>query len=160
MSISRLKFVLLGVGICLAAQACKKDAAAPNQVVMTTFTCADTASGGQVGCTLDLANSPGFSVSLDSSSCSKHGDEIRLVRPIDTTVTADACYATVGGVWHFPGPFAVGTHVSMEVVSNVLNHPPSLRVTGAYPTWQAVFEDGYDLDFNDLYMTIKADSTP
>jgi hypothetical protein len=48
----------------------------------------------------------------------------------------------------------------MEVVSNVLNHPPSLRVTGAYPTWQAVFEDGYDLDFNDLYMTIKADSTP
>ena len=151
---------LLGGTVLLAAWACKKDPNGPPQTATTTFSCADSSSGSQVQCTLNLASSPGFSVSLDSSSCDKHGNTIRLVQPIDSTVVSDACYAPVGTVWHFPGPFPVGTHISMEVVSNVLHNPPSLRVTGSYPTWHAVFEDGFDNDFNDLYMTIQADSTP
>jgi len=157
MSIRRLSPLATLAVLGLASPACKEDTA-PEKTVVTSFSCADSASGGQVACTLDLAASAGFSVSLDSSSCEKHGNKIRLIQPIDSTVTADACYATVGSVWHFPGPFPAGTKVAMEVVSNVQSNPPSLRVTGQYPTWQAVFEDGYDNDFNDLFMTIKADA--
>lgn len=156
MSIQRLSPLLLAAVLGLASPACK-DSNAPERRVVTSFSCADSASGGQVACTLDLAGAPGFSVSLDSSSCAKHGNRIRLTEPIDTNVTIDACYAAVGTVWHFPGPFPAGTKVAMEVVSNVQSNPPQLRVTGTYPTWQAVFEDGYDNDFNDLFMTIQAD---
>lgn len=158
MATRRLGFAALLATLGLASPACK-DNNSPTPTAVTTFTCADTAGGGgQVACTLDLAGSPGFSVSLDSSSCLKHGNTIRLTQPIDTTVTADACYATVGTVWHFPGPFPAGTVVAMEVVSAVMANPPELRVTGAYPTWQAQFEDGFDQDFNDLSMTIQADA--
>ncbi len=157
MATPRFGFMALLAGICVVGSACK-DHNSPQQTAVTHFTCADSASGGQVGCTLTLAQSTGFTVTLDSSSCTRHGNKIRLISPIDSTLTADACYAAVNQVWAFPGPFSAGTNVAMEVVSNVLNNPPSLRVTGSYPTWHAVFEDGFDQDFNDLFMTIQADS--
>lgn len=155
----RLALLFAIAGFCVVNSACKRDDG-PDPITTTHFTCADSASGSQIACSLNLTSTTGFTVTLDTSSCDRHGNSIRLISPIDSTLTSDACYAAIHQTWSFPGPFTAGTHVAMEVVSNVRNNPPSLRVTGSYPTWHAVFEDGYDNDFNDLFMTIQADSAP
>ncbi len=151
----RRQFTVAALFAVLVA-ACSSTSSQPDPPAVTTLTCQDSASGGLVGCTLDLQDSTGFHVTLVSHDCYAKGNTIRLTLPIDSILTADGCHEVVGQVWDFPGPFTPGTKVGMEVVSSVGGDPPSLLITGAYPTWTATFEDGYDADFNDLIMTISA----
>ena len=157
----RFSLALLStVALLSVASACKKDPTSPGIPTTTTFTCADSASGANVACTLDLHSAPGFTVTLDSVSCRTHGNTITITSPIDSLLLADGCYAAVPTSWVFPGPFPPSTQVAMSVSSNRHGTPPQLRVSGSYPIWQAHFEDGGDSDFNDLNMTIRADSIP
>lgn len=114
--------------------------------------------GGQISqCTLTLAEAAGFKITLTSGSCDALGTEIRLVSPTTVALTTDACQEPVGTVWDYSTPvYPAGTEINIEIDSDQFASPPSLRVTGAYPTWSVNFEDGYDTDFNDVVLTVEA----
>ena len=129
----------------------------PKAPVVTTLSCVDGSQpGGFVACTLNLEQEAGFKVVLNSSSCAAHGNIFRITAPITGTLTNDGCYEEPGKTLTFAGPFPAGTQISAEVVAPLLVNPPQLRVSGAYPVWHLIFEDGYDNDFNDLDMTLTA----
>ena len=148
--------LLIASLVATGVAACASNSNEPGQPAVTTLTCQDPVSGGLVACTLDLQDSTGFHITLVSHDCFTSGNTVRLTQPVDSTLTSDGCHDVVGQVWNFPGPFTPGTKVGMEVISSVGRNPPSLRITGAYPTLTATFEDGADTDFNDLIMTISA----
>jgi PKD repeat protein len=129
----------------------------PRAPVVTALSCVDpTAPDGLVTCTLRLEQDAGFKVVLNSTSCQAHGDTFRITAPVTATLTTDGCYEQLGKELVFPGPFPAGTQISAEVIAPLLKNPPRLRVSGAFPTWTLVFEDGFDTDFNDLELTLTA----
>jgi PKD domain-containing protein len=129
----------------------------PKAPVVTTLSCVDpSAPGGFVACTLKLESEAGFKVVLNASSCEAHGNIFRVTAPVTGTLTSDGCYEEDGKTLLFAGPFPAGTEISAEVVAPLLGNPPKLRVSGEYPRWQLIFEDGFDADFNDLDMTLTA----
>jgi hypothetical protein len=107
-------------------------------------------------CELSLTSPGGFQVELAGTSCQAHGNTVRLTKPHAQTLTADGCYEGAGRQWTFTGPFSAGTTISLEVEAARFDHLPTLRVTGAYPTWHIEFEDGFDDDFNDLVLDVRA----
>jgi hypothetical protein len=107
-------------------------------------------------CDLELTSAGGFEVELLGSACQAHGNTLRLTKPSAQTLTEDGCYAPAGTKWTFAGPFNAGTKVGMEVEAAELEHAPVLRVTGAYPEWHIEFEDGFDADFDDLRLAVRA----
>jgi PKD repeat protein len=129
----------------------------PKAPAITTLTCVDaSAPGGFVSCTLKLEAEAGFQVTLNGSSCDAHGNMFRITAPVVGTLTSDGCYESNGKELVFAGPFPSGTEISAEVVAPLLSNPPQLRVSGEYPTWHLVYEDGVDTDFDDLDMTLTA----
>ena len=117
-------------------------------------------NGDLIACELSLPQPTGFNVVLTTSSCAAVGNTLRLIKPVDSTLTTDGCQEPGGKTWEFPGPFTAGTKVAMEVVSAGRANPPALRVTGAYPDWLVEFEDGGDADFNDLILHVTATAAP
>jgi hypothetical protein len=125
--------------------------------VVTSLTCADaSAPGGFISCKLRLEEPSGFRVTLNSSSCTAHGNVFRITEPVVDTLTADGCYDVNGKMIQFDGPFPAGTEIGAEVVAPLLANPPALRVAGAYPEWTLSYEDGFDSDFDDLTLTVTA----
>ena len=117
----------------------------------------DTGGGQTSLCTLTLAAPAGYKITLTSGSCDALNTEIRLVSPITVPLTTDACQAEVGTVWDYTTPInPAGTEINIEIDSDQFASPPSLRVSGAYPSWAVDFEDGYDTDFNDVVLTVEA----
>jgi hypothetical protein len=84
------------------------------------------------------------------------GNTITLTKPTVQLLSDDACTLPIGSQWGFPGPYPVGTPVSLEIVSAKQPNPPSLLATGSYPTWTLTFEDGFDQDLNDLVLRLEA----
>lgn len=124
---------------------------------VTSLQCADgSAPGGYVACTLRLEDPAGFKVKIVSSSCTAHGNLFRITTPVQDTLTTDGCYASDGTEIVHPGPFPDGTEIAAEVIAPLLDNPPALRVSGAYPVWTLTYEDGGDSDFNDLVMELTA----
>jgi hypothetical protein len=109
-----------------------------------------------VACTLRLEQDAGFKVVLNSASCHAHGNLFRITAPVTGTLTSDGCYEQSGKQLVFAAAFPAGTEISAEMVAPVLDNPPQLRVSGAYPEWTLTYEDGVDQDFNDMVMTLTA----
>ncbi|MEO8089960.1 MAG: PKD domain-containing protein [Gemmatimonadales bacterium] len=127
------------------------------QPAVTSLSCVDGSQpGGYVACTLRLEQEAGFKVVLKSRSCEAHGNTFRITAPVQQTLTTDGCYDQPGRQLTSVGAFPAGTEISAEVVAPLLNNPPQLRVSGSYPEWELIYEDGVDQDFNDLVMTLTA----
>jgi hypothetical protein len=138
---------------------CKSDSTAP-EPIKSVLSCAQP-NGQLIRCDLLLEQSGGFTITLTSRECRAIGNTLTLTKPIAQLLSADACSLPVGQNWSFPGPYPVGTPVSLEIISAKQPHPSSLVATGSYPSWTLTFEDGFDQDFNDLVLVLQAQpSTP
>jgi PKD repeat protein len=124
--------------------------------VVAPLTCADaSAPGGFVRCKLNLEHEAGFRVVL-TEKCAARGNTFRLILPVLDTLTTDGCYEPSPKERTYPGPFAAGTDIDAEIIAPLLASPPQVVVTDSYPVWTLKYEDGADLDFNDLVVTITA----
>jgi len=133
--------------------------------IVVPLTCVAPGDGGLVSggdggslaaCGLALQQSKGFIVRLVSADCSAHNN-IVVKSPVDAKLTDDdACTLPPGTEWRYNGPFPAGSAVSIEVTSALTEYKPSLVATGEYPTWSLAFEDGKDIDFNDLIIEVTA----
>jgi hypothetical protein len=123
-----------------------------------TTTCA--ANPDDPGCKLVLAGRSRFEVTLESTECNARGNIVKIAEPASRTLTSNACYATAGTKWGPYGPHDAGTRIVLAVDAPLLsyaNNPPSLRVeTAGEQQWRVLFEDGYDQDFNDVILLIRA----
>jgi hypothetical protein len=133
---------------------CSNESTGPGTPIISRLTCAQP-TGPVVDCDLVLESTGGFRVMLTGAECVAHGNTLRLTKPVSETLNSDGCYAPVGTEWAFPGPYAAGTPISIEVGSASTKGPPALRVSGAYPKWTINFEDGSDSDFNDLVLDVE-----
>jgi hypothetical protein len=127
----------------------------PPQRTTSTLTCA-----GGVACTLELAEAGGFTIELVSSDCVAVETTVRLTAPaaVAQTLMSDACRETAGRVWDFSPPdnvFPAGTEINMEVTADQFANPPELEVTGDQ-VWTIRYEDGFDVDFDDLILVVTA----
>lgn len=107
-------------------------------------------------CSLELPEKASVTVTLTSHTCEAHGNTFIITAPVTDTLFTDGCFDPVAPV---PGStfqlnnghaFTMGTQITAEVVSGVttnkfggLRLPPTIRVTGTYPTWTLVFDDGF-----------------
>lgn len=140
--------------LILAAVGCGSEPTRSDDPVVSRLSCAQP-SGPVVECDLVLESTTGFRVVLLDRECVAHGNSLRLTKPIKETLTSDGCYTEVGTEWVFPGPYAPGTPISLEVESAASRGTPGLLVEGTYPNWTINFEDGSDTDFNDLHLQVE-----
>jgi hypothetical protein len=146
--------------LCLAVlialgSSCKGDPTAP-EPVKSLLSCAQS-NGQLIRCDLLLEQSGGFTITLTNRECRATGNTLTLTKPTAQLLTADACALPVGQNWSFPGPYPVGTPVSLEIVSAKQPHPATLVAAGSYPSWTLTFEDGFDQDLNDLVLVLQAE---
>jgi hypothetical protein len=149
-----LAFSSLLLGIVLLG-GCESSTSPPP--VVSKLAC-EGAGGTVTECTLTLEQGGGFSVTLESVSCTAVGNRVRLTQPTAhaQTLTSDGCYETPPKVWNIGGTLTPGSTVAIEVESAKLKNDPVLRVSGDYPEWVIEFEDGGDTDFNDMVFRVRA----
>lgn len=111
-------------------------------------------------CDLPIEEGDAIRVTLTSTSCDAVNNAVRITSPVAEVLTANACYATVGTVWNFPGPFTAPAAIDFTIDSRIIDGDPALRATGSYPAWTISFEDGADADFNDIVLTVEAIPAP
>lgn len=127
----------------------------PPERIVTSLECNTDAPRDGFNCAMELQEPAGLRLELETFTCSAHGNTIRMEQPVTQVLTTDACYDETD-VWEFPGPFAEGRAVTLEIISAQLEFDPGARVTGSYPSWVVNFEDGGDQDFDDLVLTVTA----
>lgn len=136
-----------------------------------TLQCEDAANPGQfASCDLILDANATVKVTLESASCTAHGNTFQITAPISATLFNDGCYSPAAGTsfdLNGGAVFAAGTHLKAQVISgsNKQQVAPALHVTGSYPTWTLSFDDGEDAtppepDFNDLVIKVTATPAP
>jgi PKD repeat protein len=134
-----------------------------------TLQCESAPGTGEfASCSLELLDDATVTVNIESRSCDAHGNTFRVTEPIQQTLFTDGCYTPDMGPFQLGGgaQFSAGTRLEAEVISGATNQitAPSLRVTGAYPTWTLSFDDGVggpgEPDFNDLVMSVTANPVP
>jgi hypothetical protein len=151
---NRLPLALIGLAL-LFTVACARSSTAPDPMV-ATLECED-ASGSFISCELTLSDRSSLEIELTDRKCGAPGNTVRITSPIDHTLMTDGCYEPpLGTTWTFPGPFAVGTRVAMEFLAEPHPYPPSIRVSGEYPEWTLIFEDGGDTDMYDIVLAVRA----
>jgi hypothetical protein len=143
----------------MAGSSCKGDPTGPPEPVKSILSCTQP-NGQRIQCDLLLQESSGFALSVVSRECMARGNTLTLTKPTTQLLSDDACTLPVGNDWHFPGPYPIGTAVSLEITSPRLQHDPSLIADGTYPSWTLTFEDGFDQDFNDLVLRLQAIPSP
>jgi PKD repeat protein len=130
-----------------------------------TLQCEDAPGTGQfVSCDLVLDEDATVTVTLDSRSCEAHGNTFQITAPTPETLFTDGCYGADTGPWLVNGGAVLpkGTHLKAQVISGALNQSmaPALHVTGSFPAWTLIFDDGVagpgEPDFNDLVITVTA----
>jgi len=130
-----------------------------------TLQCEDAPGTGQfVSCDLVLDADATVTVNLDSRSCEAHGNTFQITAPTPETLFTDGCYQANTGPWSVNGGAVLpkGTHLKAQVISGALNQSmaPALHVTGSYPSWTLIFDDGVagpgEPDFNDLVINVTA----
>ncbi len=154
------RHLVLTFAIALLAVSCKGaegGGTGPGDRDIATLQCVGP-TGRLFQCELRLTNAGGFEVELASNACEAEGNTLRLTKPSQQTLTANGCYETEGTKWTFAGPFPAGTAISLEVEAARLHNPPTLRVTGSYPQWRIEFEDGFDTDYDDMILMVRATS--
>jgi len=153
MRVRPLLLLLLALSFGFTLAACSGAEDPPR--VTSQLEC-DTGNGQTSQCVLTLPAPASFKITLTSRSCDAINNEIKLTSPEIATLTADACRTEVGTEWNYPTVYTAGTEISLEVLSDQFANPPGLRVTGTYPSWTVSFEDGYDVDFNDIVLSVEA----
>jgi PKD repeat protein len=127
--------------------------------------CEDAPGTGQfVSCDLVLDEDATVTVNLESRSCEAHGNTFQITAPTPETLFTDGCYQANTGPWSVNGGAILpkGTHLKAQVISGALNQSmaPALHVTGSFPAWTLIFDDGVagpgEPDFNDLVITVTA----
>jgi PKD repeat protein len=132
-----------------------------------TLQCESAPGTGQfASCDLVLSDARKVTVTLQSASCTAHGNTFQITEPIAVTLFTDGCYTPAPGTsfdLNGGAVFAAGTRLKAQVVSGSTKQQvaPALHVTGSYPTWTLLFDDGEDAtppepDFNDLIITVNA----
>jgi hypothetical protein len=150
----RLPLALIGSALVFTV-ACARTTA-PVEPVVATLECED-GSGNFLSCELTLSERASLEIELTDRFCRARDNTVRLTSPIDHTLMTDGCYEPpLGTIWTFPGPFAAGTRVAMEFSTQPLVYPPSIRVSGEYPEWTLIFEDGGDADMYDIVLAVRA----
>jgi hypothetical protein len=151
----RLPLALIGSAL-LFTVACARSSTAPVEPVVATLECED-GSGNFINCELTLSERSSLEIELTDRNCGARDNTVRITSPINRTLMTDGCYEpSLGTTWTFPGPFAVGTRVAMELIAQPLVYPPSIRVFGEYPEWTLIFEDGGDTDLYDIVLAVRA----
>lgn len=122
--------------------------------------------GDFASCDLVLTADAKVTVTLQSASCTAHGNAFQITAPVAETLLTDGCYSPASGTsfdLNGGATFAAGTHLKAQVMSGSTKQEiaPALHVEGAYPTWTLKFDDGEDgtppePDFNDLVLTVTA----
>jgi len=108
-------------------------------------------------CELILTEAGGFQITLLFTECIVSGNAVRVTKPAvaEPIVTDDGCAESPGVLASFPGPYAAGTPVSIQIESAHANQDSALRASGEFPAWTVEFEDGGDDDFDDLILRIE-----
>ena len=150
---------LSGIGAC-SQDADDITGLPPGAPVVTVPLQCGVAGAPTTPCTLPLIEKSRFEVTIVSSSCAAHGNKVELVLPHQQVLTTDACYEPVGTVWRFDGPYDPGAKVDFTVQAAPLPRAAELRVSGAYPHWSVIFEDGGDADYDDVIIEVKATPIP
>ena len=127
----------------------------PGPPVTTALSCVQP-DGTFTQCDLTLEQAGGFSIQSASTSCQVHGNQVLLTKPESTTLTNDGCYDAAGKTYSYPGPYPAGTQISFRIISAKLANPSGLHATGAFPSWDLLFEDGGDMDYNDIILKVAA----
>jgi hypothetical protein len=150
-------FLLIAV-TAAALGACRDDPVGPTLIGLE---CTQP-DGSLQECDLILAEAGGFRVTLLSTECMVSGNAVRITKPAvtDPVLTADGCAESPGVLGEFPGPFAAGTPVSIQIESAKAGGNAGLRAVGQFPEWTVEFEDGGDSDFDDLVLLIAALPAP
>jgi PKD repeat protein len=136
-----------------------------------TLQCESAPGTGQfASCDLVLDANATVTVTLESSSCTAVGNTFQITESISEILFTDGCYSPAPGTsfdLNGGGVFVAGTRLKAQVISGSTKQevPPALHVTGAYPTWTLLFDDGEDAtppepDFNDLVITVTATPVP
>lgn len=63
-------------------------------------------------------------------------------------------------IWSLTSGYASGEEVVFDFETGVSGATGEMRVTGAFPFWTVAFEDGFDSDFNDFFLTVTAFGPP
>lgn len=124
----------------------------------------DTGLCGQPGSSISCpvsGTSANFEVTLVSTSCTAKGTTITVTEPVNRKLTSDACYESSGKSWTIAsstGGFPTGTQLNFTITSDQTSSAPSFRLTEVTPAteWTIAFEDGGDVDFNDVVLDVKA----
>lgn len=129
--------------------------------VTSTLDCRPPGSGTAVPCSLTLQEPGGFRLTVVSVDCIARETVVTITSPesVAGDVLTNACEASPGETFDFDDngqPFAAGTVIDLVFTSDQFASPPGIRVTGDYPEWRINFEDGFDIDFNDLILTVTA----
>lgn len=111
--------------------------------------------GLQAASAMILEAPGGFSVEVVDAECAAQGNTVTVTSPVSATVTTDGC-RDVGARVQFDGPFPAGTQVSLAFHSGYTGRPGAIQVSGQYPQWRVAFEDGFDNDFNDVVVSVRA----
>lgn len=122
----------------------------------SNFAIAAAPTGGSTTVELTLEGLDGFRITLTRRECASPTNTVLLVAPISTTLTTTACQEPIGRTWSFPGPYVIGTKISLQFISGVDHAKGAMFLTGAYPDWTIAFEDGFDADNNDFFLSITA----
>jgi hypothetical protein len=102
-----------------------------------------------------LAEPGGFELEVVGTSCAAQGNTVTVVEPVTGTLTTNGC-ADLGATFREDGPFDAGTEIRLAFRSGYTGGTGDVRVTGGYPEWRVAFEDGYDADYNDLVVAVRA----
>jgi hypothetical protein len=123
--------------------------------VVTQITCPETGNPGPCPLSVD-STITSFDIVLSSTSCDATDNHLRITEPVKRDLTDDACHDQVGKRWTVDGPFPAGTSINVEIVSSQLAREPELVSSGAFPGWTLTFEDGGDVDLNDVVLKVTA----
>lgn len=146
----------LAGSVLVFAAGCESGSTAPVERITTHLEC-NAGNDQYIDCELTLEETAAIEIELLDRNCTAIGNTVRILTPVEETLTTDGCRTPVlGTLWSYPGPFGPGTNVAMEFVAPRLNYDPGMRVEGEYPTWTLFFEDGGDQDFYDLVMEVRA----
>ena len=134
----------------------------------------DNGSGIFVDCTLNLTQKSHIKVTMVSNDCTAKGNTLTISTAAGFTQTlfSNGCNVADGTEFHVNGTngtFEAGTQLRAQVKSGSTDPervPPSLRISGVFPTWNLEFDDGEnptgpgEPDFNDLVLRVDATVVP
>ena len=151
---SKTRWALL-LGGALVLGACS-DSTEPPERIVTSLRC-EPGGTDEFNCAMEFQEEGSLHLKLETFTCLARGNTVRVLQPVQTVLSTDACYLPQGTTWDFAGPYPPGTMVEIEFASARLENPAGLRLEGDYPEWVVNFEDGGDDDFNDLVLTVTVD---